>query len=306
MTDQTDSLLGRRMRWMDQTGTVVHVKEANTQAFIIGAGMKPAGRECTIVYDDTLHITTTPETMMDNGIQHRWRDDEPRLTEDECAELYREAQHKRAEDMKRQRQEADEHERISKEQQAAIRAVMPEWAKAVIVAQHQVDESDIMTDYFHSSHDRTLILAWSRHTRDLFPEFRKAARNAPETAALVEGGHEHREKYSMGRGYYLGEGSAVHATGWIIKKWKLNAGNCPAVPMEDYRVPATEPPAELDSVTDVIVRPGTRAGFSEVVFPDKPTADIRSALKAAGYRWSRRNACWYGKTDRLPREVQAG
>jgi hypothetical protein len=48
------------------------------------------------------------------------------------------------------------------------------------------------------------------------------------------------------------------------------------------------------------VTDGTRAGFSEVRFDVKPPESVRDALKAAGFRWSGHNACWYGRTDRLP------
>lgn len=53
------------------------------------------------------------------------------------------------------------------------------------------------------------------------------------------------------------------------------------------------------------VTDGTRAGFSEVRFDVKPPESVRDALKAAGFRWSGHNACWYGRTDRLPADLPA-
>jgi hypothetical protein len=56
------------------------------------------------------------------------------------------------------------------------------------------------------------------------------------------------------------------------------------------------------------VRNGARAGFVEVVFPSRPSAETLAELKAAGYRWARLNACWYGREVSLPeryREVVA-
>lgn len=173
----------------------------------------------------------------------------------------------------------------------------PEWAKALIVAEFETDESDIMTDYFATSTRSTVPLAWSRHTRDLFSEMRKAAATFKPTRHLGPGcdvwtaevvlandiprtngcayyaggrshwhhdlypspgtsapkfqtkeqadafvasagtpepisfdGHvatfawaiscesiEHREKYSMGSGYYL-KGSCGYSTGWTVSK----------------------------------------------------------------------------------------
>lgn len=53
--------------------------------------------------------------------------------------------------------------------------VPPSWAKAVILAELEEDQSDMMSDYFGSRTVRSVALRWSRHTRDLFPELRKAA-----------------------------------------------------------------------------------------------------------------------------------
>ena len=77
-----------------------------------------------------------------------------------------------------------------------------------------------MTDYYRYRTRRTVILGFSTHTRDLFSEMRKHASNFEETAylAIENGKYEHREKYSMGAGYYLGE-SKYH--GWIIQKERL-------------------------------------------------------------------------------------
>ena len=70
--------------------------------------------------------------------------------------------------------------------------------------------------YTHST-QRTVIIGFSKHKRDIFSEMRKHASNFEETAYLAEPNedYEHREKYSMGDGYYLGE-SKYH--GWIIEK----------------------------------------------------------------------------------------
>ena len=51
---------------------------------------------------------------------------------------------------------------------------------------------------------------------------------------------------------------------------------------------------------DVTVREGTRPGYVEILFQQKPDEEIRDSLKAAGFRWSRHNKCWYGKAQNLP------
>jgi hypothetical protein len=120
--------------------------------------------------------------------------------------------------------EADEaeKERIRVEEVKAIGSkrfaeILPEDAQAVIVARLKQNESDSQTDYFASSTQRTVILGFSIHKRDIFSEMRKHASNFEETAYLSEynAEYENREKYSMGAGYYLGESKY---SGWIIEK----------------------------------------------------------------------------------------
>lgn len=114
---------------------------------------------------------------------------------------------------------------------------IPENAKALIVAECHKDESDLQTDYFNHSTTKTVILGYSKHTRDLFPEMRKHASKIPETAHLATPpkvdtngdkrtednkdwwtpSDEHRDKYSMGAGYYLKTGW-INSTGWCIQK----------------------------------------------------------------------------------------
>lgn len=108
-----------------------------------------------------------------------------------------------------------------------LAAKRPAWAKAAIVARLEEDRSEIQTDYFATTTRRTVLLAWSRHTRDLFPELRKAAARFPETAHLatpppverysIHPADEHREKWSMGAGYYL-KASSRYSNGWKVEK----------------------------------------------------------------------------------------
>jgi hypothetical protein len=94
---------------------------------------------------------------------------------------------------------------------------VPADAKAVIVAELHENESDPMTGYFGYSTKRTVILGFSGHTKDLFSEMRRYAANFSETAHLAAGNPdcEHREKYTGGSGYWLGESKYY---GWTVKK----------------------------------------------------------------------------------------
>lgn len=114
---------------------------------------------------------------------------------------------------------------------------IPQEAQALIVACYDVNDSDIQSDYFNHKTTHKVILGWSKHKRDIFSEMRKYANRIPETKHLTivplinENGKpktpdnakwwhpkdEHREKWSMGDGYYLKDRSR-HSTGWRIEK----------------------------------------------------------------------------------------
>jgi hypothetical protein len=264
-----------------------------------------------------------------------------------------------------------------------IRAALtpPPWAQALIVAELEHDDCDSMTDYYSTHTSRIVALAWSRHTRDLFAELRKAAALLPETAHMgpgmgrwrpmvvladdaprcngvaywkggpthwhhelqtggewptftteaearaymaskgdpepihldgsdaptrfaweLQGGErqiEHREKYSMGHGYYLKAGQR-YGSGWVVRKQGLPLR---AESMEQVaQLAGGRPAAEAggaEPVADVTIGPG-RNGNVEIRFPAKPSAEVREALKARGFRWSGASCCWYGPADGVP------
>jgi hypothetical protein len=94
-----------------------------------------------------------------------------------------------------------------------------EGAKSLIVAELKEDRSDLMTDYFHSVTLTTVILGPSKSGRNSFKELRKLASlsNVQEIAALAMAieKYEHRENYTGGARYYLGEN---RYSGWQIRK----------------------------------------------------------------------------------------
>ena len=96
-----------------------------------------------------------------------------------------------------------------------LRPLVPTDAKAVIIGTLRVNECDSYTDYYDYSIARTVILGFSKHTRNLFSEMRKHAANFEGTAYLAEynADYEHRENYSMGDGMYLGRNKY---SGWTV------------------------------------------------------------------------------------------
>ncbi|NTV25923.1 MAG: hypothetical protein HGB01_06900 [Chlorobiaceae bacterium] len=128
--------------------------------------------------------------------------------------------------LEHQRQEAERRNAEADRLKALEEAGKKVWAKmevagakSLIVAELKEDRSDLMTDYFHSVTVKTVILGTSKTNRNNFKELRKLAAQSsiPEIQVLATAvpEHEHRENYSGGAGYYLGESNY---SGWIIRK----------------------------------------------------------------------------------------
>lgn len=139
------------------------------------------------------------------------------MNAEEVAELYAKAKKKQESEQQQAEQEKERRKAVKEIGRKWLKENLPEDAKAIIIARLKVDQSDLQTDYYASKTVRTVILGFSKHKRDLFSEMRKYASNFKETAYLATYNekYEHREKYSMGAGYYLGEDKY---SGWIIEK----------------------------------------------------------------------------------------
>ena len=66
-------------------------------------------------------------------------------------------------------------------------------------------------------------------------------------------------------------------------------------------------PVKVTSDTSVLIieipyklSMGTKQGYIQVTFEDRPPSVITQELKDAAFRWTSRHGLWYGKTDRLP------
>ena len=135
----------------------------------------------------------------------------------ETAALLTKAKEKKAEAERKVKEAREEYERIAKIGAERLRPLIPTDAKAAIIGTLRVSECDSYTDYYDYSIVRTVILGFSKHTRNLFSEMRKHAANFEGTSHLAEynADFEHRENYSMGDGMYLGRNKY---SGWTINK----------------------------------------------------------------------------------------
>jgi hypothetical protein len=227
------------------------------------------------------------------GIGYYFDDENPQFMDAfEVAVLQSEAERNRQAKQATKQQQEERDEQLKAIGRERLEAIIPEDAKAVIVAELHEDESDSMTDYYGYRTQRTVILGFSTHTRDLFPEMRKVAANFEETAhlAVENTKYEHREKYSMGEGYYLGE-SKYH--GWIIQKEKLYGSREQFI--ERYALTAGDEANICVKVAETAINntPEAIAGdfvivdYSEkalAVFGD--TRAIKDRLKALGGRFN--------------------
>ncbi len=244
----------------DKTGWIaaIEAKPSDMTVYTLGGGtMEREHFDIVIAWENLTH------SEVSEGIARPWAEKAQRYQAEakdpaEIAALLVEAKDpaeiaallveaKAAEQKRRDQRaaEAEAHKQQVSDWRDSIRAKVPADAKAVLVAELVHDESDSMTDYFNSSTSKTVILGFSRHTRDLFPEMRKAAARYEATAHLTDAPEdaEHREKYSMGGGYYLKDGYR-HNSGWKVSKQRFYVrGNdiAESVPFGEWAVPDGQP-----------------------------------------------------------------
>lgn len=223
-------------------GHVVAIGAPAARTFTVGGGaMQPDRFELTIVWEDET-ISQVSENIADQWLRRAQTYNIEPVTD--AAQRLAAARTREAERREARRFEAEERARARAAFEADAVSKIPDWAKAVIVAELVENRSDAMTDYFDSTTVRSVILAFSRHIRDLFPEMRKAARNLAETADLADAppDAEHREKWSMGAGYYLKAGSR-HSCGWKVSKRPLRQDGHAVkdLPTAEWAIPVSEP-----------------------------------------------------------------
>lgn len=204
----------------DRMGWIAEVAPMPGNVYSLAEGMRRQNWNLTVVFDNDTH-TTVSESIAAPWLAAATRYRMEPIAAADAADRLQLAKAKAAQE--RQDREAEQI-RIAEVAAAfrdKYRDKIPADAQAVIVAELEHDASDIMTDYFATRTSRVVLLAFSTHKRDLFSEMRKAARNFAETADLAEAGPEaeHREKWSMGAGYYLKGGKGGrYSDGWAIRK----------------------------------------------------------------------------------------
>ena len=241
-------------------------------------------------------ITAAYTAALPEAAESRPTEDNRRTAAEET-ELRAKIAERNAEDKARQ----DEHDAVM----AQVIAKAPSGVKALIVAEYHEDASDPMTDYFASHTKRTVAIGFRFSPREDFRALAAAAAQFADTAGVMF--TEHRENHSMSGGNYLSDhGSSGSGTGWIIRSRILPARyvNLTEEALPDTPAVSAGPVMSAGGVT---VSPSSigRASVVEIRFDDKPSEEVRGALKAHGFRWARGNQCWYG-TDQTYAETLAG
>lgn len=192
----------------------------------------------------------------------------------------------------------------------------PADAVGVIIADFKKDKSDPQSDYFGSSVTRTVILAFTNKKRDDFNEMRRAAARCPiqevnkfsvkptkpeDANEYWSPEDEHREKYSMGAGYYLGDYKNSDGIN-ISKRSYVNLENCQdlweAAGMEDgFFAFKSETVEAKPNYEPIEIKPGTVqiVDYSEkavaVIGDTKP---IKEKLQQLGGKFNARLTCGAG------------
>ena len=195
-----------------------------------------------------------------------------------------------------ERKEEERTEQLAVIGRERLKRLIPADAQAMIVAEERKDDSDVYRDYFSYTITRTVILGFSRHTRNLFGEMRKYAPNFEETTFLAEENekYEQREKHSGGVvESYLGTGSR---NGWRICKERIGdrerfierfaaiAGDEDNIHVTATATPTAEP---TDRATEAVTGNFEIVDYSDkaiAVFGD--TKAIKDKLRALGGRFN--------------------
>ena len=222
-TIERPDLIGTRLEHMGGLGFIAETRQPETVTYTLGGGMKQNREEFRVVWDSG-RVSWVPDGIAAPMIA-RARGLAPVPVEEIPARLEA-ALNAENEAMRERAAAREEDARKEAAFREEARARVPAWAAAAIVAELEENESDSMSDYFHARTVRRVVLCFSRHKRDLFSEMRKAAALFGETAHLADAPEsaEHREKYSMGGGYYLKQGGR-YSTGWKVSKRILYQGS---------------------------------------------------------------------------------
>jgi hypothetical protein len=172
----------------------------------------------------------------------------------------------------------------------------------VIVVIHERDDSHIQSDYHAEVQLGRWVLCQTDVQQDRIAVLKATASRFPSLQDLHW--EERREKYAMGRGYYIRAGLPMTAPDhsgrqratWYIVRYSTTRF--------EKDTPSWPEKAQEDGVTctgeiTVTVQRNHEKNGVEVIFSAKPALPVRQALKSRGFRWSRRQGLWWARFSEL-------
>lgn len=206
-------------------GTVLHLNGYNALDYVI---VKNLGINSTISDYGTRYLKVSLEDYgqyqcnafelkflaekQDNSIQLYITDKV--LSAEAILDIWEKSEITRKDKEEKQRKAEENRKILIEKGKELFNKYIPADVKALIIAEKHKNESDIQTDYFSHAVTDTVILGFSRHTRDDFREMRKYADKIPETKHLGQGHFEPRviigEDFQQAQYYYKGSYSHWH------------------------------------------------------------------------------------------------
>ena len=198
----------------------------------------------------------------------------------------------------REKAEKEEREKESKRLIEIGRAMVPEWAKGVLVAEFTEDHSDMMTDYYCPCVVvETRVLGFSRSSRLSEAELRRFAPLLEQTAHLQDGSYVRDDRALRVNDYARSGWQVRHLSYWGNEIFR--ALGVHGLPVQQ------EKPVPVATDGEISIRRNEEKDGLEVIFASKPEPEILAALKLLGFRWSKFSKLWYAKySESLEKELK--
>jgi hypothetical protein len=148
---------------------------------------------------------------------------------------------------------------------------------------------------------KTVILGWSHHKSNVVSELIAAAQNFEETKHLTA---EDRDTRTYSSRVFVGS----DWNGWSVYKTETDNENyIYAVAQQGYYAKPMTAPSESSETSSAGVRivHNKQQDGIEIHFSAKPSQGTLDTIKAAGFRWSKFNKCWYKRDSEGARRVAA-
>jgi hypothetical protein len=210
-------------------------------------------------------------------------------------------------EQKKQRQLAEAAE---KEFSEYFEKNIPFGTEAVIVAQYVENTSNMNEDYHGHSTQKSIIIGWSKSTRNTFPELKRAAKVEEQTAYLAEPpspendmtNFEQRQSYGSIKAF-LKDSPNENKTGWMVRKINLFKKGATYVPISTIHPSLLKQPTEKKMCSAQKTNPSVNAkmifndakGGVEIHFSEIPNAQILALLSNSAFSYHRKNKYWYSR-----------